>query len=110
MKHPHTPTPWYDNDNGLIYGTPADDQDEAPFVADVIADAELKAFGIMSDTERANIAFIVQACNTHHELVATLKLALEALNTAPRFRTAETDSYKIASRIDAAIKAAEVPS
>ncbi|HKN10318.1 MAG TPA: hypothetical protein VJ376_12675 [Pseudomonadota bacterium] len=108
MKHPHTPTPWYDNDNGLIYGTPAEDQDEAPFVADVISDRECAAFGIMTDTERANMAFIVSACNVHHDLVATLKLALEALNTARRFRVNDTDSYAIASRIDAALKKAGV--
>jgi len=44
-----------------------------------------------------------------HDPAAILKLALEALNTAPRFRVGDTDSYKIASRIDAALKAAEAP-
>jgi hypothetical protein len=29
--------------------------------------------------------------------IDTLKLALRALNTAPRFRVGDTDSYKIAS-------------
>jgi hypothetical protein len=104
----HTPTPWFDNDHGLIYGASIDWQDEAPVVADVIADRERQAFGIMTDTERANIAFIVRACNAHDDLVASLKLALEALNTAPRFRVNDTDSYKIASRIDAALKRTEV--
>ena len=33
------------------------------------------------------------------ELVETLKLALDALNTAPRFRAPPSDSYAIASRI-----------
>lgn len=39
-------------------------------------------------------------------LVAALKLAQEALNTAPRFRVGDTDSYKIASQVDAALSAA----
>jgi hypothetical protein len=33
------------------------------------------------------------------EMIETLKLALDALNTAPRFRVGVTDSYAIASRI-----------
>jgi hypothetical protein len=36
-------------------------------------------------------------------LLAALRLAQRALNTAPRFRVGETDSYKIASIVDAAI-------
>jgi len=31
----HTPGPWEDNGNGLIYGQCLGDDDEAPFVADV---------------------------------------------------------------------------
>jgi hypothetical protein len=108
MTTPHTPTPWYTNDYGLIYGEPAEDQDEAPFVADVIADRECAAFGIMPDTERANIAFIVRACNAHDEFIAALKLALQALNTAPRYRVDDTDSYRIASAIEAALRQAGV--
>ncbi len=108
MTAPHTPTPWYECDNGLIYGATAEDQDEAPFIADVICDRERAAFGIMSDTERANIAFIVRACNAHGDLVAALKLALQALNASPRFRVSGSDSYKIASAIEAALKQAEV--
>ncbi len=104
----HTPTPWYADDNGLIYGEPAKDQTEAPFVADVIADRECAAFGIMSDTERGNIAFIVRACNAHDEFIGGLKLALQALNTAPRFSVNGTDSYKIASAIEAILRRAEV--
>lgn len=37
------------------------------------------------------------------ELLAALTLALRALNTAPRFRVGDTDSYRIASVVDAAI-------
>jgi len=37
------------------------------------------------------------------ELIETLKLALDALNTAPRFRVGALDSYAIASRIHAVL-------
>lgn len=38
-------------------------------------------------------------------LLAALLLAQRALNTAPRFRVGDTDSYKIAAQVDEAIKA-----
>ena len=87
MKHSHTPTPWEHQGTGLIYGEVPGDQDEAPLIADVIADCERSVFGCMTDCERANARFIVRACNAYDGFVATLKPALEALNTAPRFRT-----------------------
>lgn len=37
------------------------------------------------------------------ELLAALTLARRALNAAPRFRVGDTDSYRIASVVDAAI-------
>lgn len=37
------------------------------------------------------------------DLLAALTLARQALNTAPRFRVGDTDSYRIASVVDAAI-------
>jgi hypothetical protein len=44
-------------------------------------------------------------------MLKALKLAQQALNTAPRFAvpSADTDSYKIASVVDAAVKLAETP-
>ncbi len=75
----HSPTPWFDNDNGLIYATSSECQDEAPFVADVIADRERQSFGIMTVAERANVAFIVRACNAHHDMLEALENALIAL-------------------------------
>jgi hypothetical protein len=110
MSTARTPTPWHDNRNGLIYGQPAKDQEGAPFVADVIAGSDRAAFGILTDRERANAAFIVRACNGHESLITVLKLALQALNSAPRFRVGGTDSYKIASQIETALKLAEVRS
>ena len=103
----HSPLPWCIDDNGLIYGQSVGDDDEAPCIADVIADRDLAGFGIMSAEERANAAFIVTACNHHETLLATLRKALLALNTAPRFRVRSTDSYAIASEIDAVLAAAK---
>ncbi len=107
MKHSHTPTPWEHQGTGLIYGEMPGDQDEAPLIADVIADRERSVFGCMTDCERANAQFIVRACNAYDGFVATLKLALEALNSAPRFRTPGADSYSVASAIETALKNAE---
>jgi hypothetical protein len=39
-------------------------------------------------------------------MLEALLLAQRALNTAPRFRVGDTDSYKIAAQVDEAIKAA----
>jgi len=108
MSQLRTPTEWTHNGSGLIFGQCSGDDDEAPFVADVIADRERAAFGILTDAEHANAAFIVRACNAHDGLVTALKQALEALNTAPRFRVNDADSYRIASHIEAALKLAEV--
>ena len=40
---------------------------------------------------------------TIRELIAALRLAQQALNTAPRFRVGDTDSYQIAARVDTAL-------
>lgn len=45
--------------------------------------------------------------NAAPKLLAALKLAQQALNTAPRFRVGDTDSYKIASAVDRAIAEAQ---
>jgi hypothetical protein len=37
------------------------------------------------------------------DMLAAMRLALEALNTAPRFRVGDTDSYKIAAIVDRTI-------
>jgi hypothetical protein len=44
------------------------------------------------------------------DLLAALRLALEALNTAPRFRVGRTDSYKIAVTVGTAIAKATATS
>ena len=42
----HTPTPWEQGDNGLIYGQCQGDNDEAPFVADVSKDTVSAVLGM----------------------------------------------------------------
>lgn len=44
---------------------------------------------------------------TIQQLVAALKLAQRALNTAPSFRVGDTTSYRIAAQVDAALAAAK---
>ena len=65
----HTPTPWVQGDNGLIYGQCQGDNDEAPFVADVVEDTVSAVLGIMSPEEAANAALIVRAVNSYEQLV-----------------------------------------
>ena len=76
----HAPTPYVLNDTGLIVGQCSEDDDEAPFIADVIADRERAAFGILTDQEAATAAFIVTACNAHVQLTALNAELLEALH------------------------------
>jgi hypothetical protein len=52
-------------------------------------------------------ALAVRACDSHRVLIDTLDLALRALNTAPRFRVGDIDSYKIAARIEAVLSEAK---
>ncbi len=108
MKHPHTPTPWTieisSSEDELLIFSAENCVASVPIWHDGDDDDTLR------DLSHANAAFIVRACNAHDNLVTTLKLALEALNTARRFRVGDTDSYRIASRIDAALKAVEVAS
>lgn len=80
-KPRHTPLPWVANDAGLIYGQIADHEDEAPFVADTIGDRDRQAFGILTDTECANTALIVTACNAHHALITALRKLMNACSS-----------------------------
>lgn len=103
MTLPHTPTPWRVDpvDADLITA-----DIDGGIIAEVWSgDGERSA-----ETVEANAALIVRVCNAHDGFVDALKLALEALNTAPRFRVGEKDSYRIASAIEAALKQAGVNS
>ena len=69
----HSPGPWEHNNAGLIYGQVSGDDDEAPFVCDVIDDPAMQALGICSPTEKANAALIAAA----PELLAAAKECLK---------------------------------
>ena len=56
-----------------------------------------------SEEAEANACLIIAA----PAMLAALRLAQRALNTAPRFRVGETDSYRIAATVDAAIDLAD---
>jgi len=94
-----TKSPWEDNGNGLIYGQCSGDDDEAPFVADVCDSPD-----VYTDQERANARLIENA----PAMLEALRLAQSALNTAPRFRVGDTDSYKIAAIVDEAVRTATI--
>jgi hypothetical protein len=64
----HTPAPWEDNGNGLIYGQCSGDDDEAPFVADVCTDANA-----YTEREQANARLIVAA----PRLLAACRMVVE---------------------------------
>jgi hypothetical protein len=67
MKTNHSPLPWTPNK----YGDLKDANN-----ADVITWALGIGHGPRSENAEANAAFIVNACNTHHDLVAACTLAL----------------------------------
>jgi hypothetical protein len=52
-----------------------------------------------SDIQEANACIAIAA----PAMLEALRLAQSALNTAPRFRVGDTDSYKIAAIVDGAI-------
>lgn len=60
-----------------------------------------------AETNVALLASAPQLQADNGRLRDALKLAQQALNTAPRFRVGETDSYKIASIVDKALAAAD---
>ena len=76
----HAPTPYVLSDTGLIYGQCSGDDDEAPFVADVIDDRERAVFGDVTEQETATAEFIVTACNAHARLEALNAELLAALH------------------------------
>jgi hypothetical protein len=50
-------------------------------------------------------AVIAAMIELQTKMLDALLLAQRALNTAPRFRVGDTDSYRIAAQVDEAIKA-----
>ncbi len=101
MTHLISPAPW----NYRV-------SQNCPDVWEIVADycespiAEVPrwqdADGNDSEEAEANAALMTAA----PAMLEALRLAQSALNTAPRFRVGDTDSYKIAAEVDKAIKAA----
>jgi hypothetical protein len=99
----HSPTPWsYEYNPYTLQMAGADDRELPAFE---ILDAEQnKIFDtnedMPSEIQEANACLAAAAPG----LLEALVLAQRALNTAPRFRVGDTDSYKIAAPVDKAIK------
>jgi hypothetical protein len=59
--------------------------------------------GTVADFSVPDAKTAVNAVHLRDDLVEALELALDALNTAPRFHVRDTDSYDIASRVSAVL-------
>lgn len=89
----HSPTPWHHFESCEGHSIVDDDNGHVAY-----CDWDIEAVG-GEDPAVANAAFIVMACNAHHNLVARLRLALKALNAVPWFCVYDTDSIILASEI-----------
>lgn len=82
----HTPTPWTNGENGLIYGfIDAESDNGAPLVCDVIianGSEKRAATGATNDEEEANAVFIVRAVNAHEALLEALAVWQYSLSSA----------------------------
>ena len=93
----HTPGPW---DCDMDYIVAPDPNGRFP---------DIYIAGIAHSDDEGRIASPEQQDANRHmiaaapAMLAALRLAQTALNTAPRFRVGETDSYGIASIVDKAI-------
>lgn len=102
MTDQHSPAPWTFAYNP--YTLQRGDAEAAELPAFEVFDAEqTKIFDtnedIPSEIQEANARLATAA----PVMLEALRLAQRALNTAPRFRIGDTDSYKIAARVDQAI-------
>ena len=96
----YTPGPWQQDWQYIVAPDP-DGVHPDIYIAEI---AEEDSDGRVASPEQqeANGRLIVAA----PAMLEALRLAQSALNTAPRFRVGDTDSYKIAAQVDKAIKAA----
>jgi hypothetical protein len=102
MTYQHSPAPWAYEYNP--YTLQRGDAAAAELPAFEVFDAEgNKVFDTNEDTpaelQEANACLATAA----PDMLEALRLAQSALNTAPRFRVGDTDSYKIAAVVDRAI-------
>ena len=70
----HTPLPWWIDDDGFIASGSGDDYQ-------TVADPHCRPTVDYGDENGANADFIMRACNSHHDLLAVLKVAVAC--TAP---------------------------
>jgi hypothetical protein len=98
----HTPGPW---DCDLDYIVAPDPNGRHPdiYIAE-IAHSDEEGRIASDDQQIANRRLITAA----PEMLQALLLAQRALNTAPRFRVGDTDSYKIAVIVDDAVRTATI--
>jgi hypothetical protein len=98
----HTPGPW---DCDLDYIVAPDPNGRHPdiYIAE-IAHSDDEGRVATYEQQTGNRQLITAA----PEMLAALLFAQGALNTAPRFRVGETDSYNIAAIVDKAIATATV--
>jgi hypothetical protein len=75
---PHTPLPWKPSDSGTgIWSA-----DEPLGKNKIIAICSCDAVSRPKDENTANAAFILRACNSHHELLAELENIVAAIAAA----------------------------
>jgi hypothetical protein len=93
----HTPGPWQQDWQFIVAPDP-DGVHPDIYIAEI---AEEDSDGRIASREQqeANGRLIVAA----PAMLEALRLAQRALDTAPRFRVGDTDSYKIAAIVDSAI-------
>jgi hypothetical protein len=109
MTNHHSPAPWaYEYSPYTVRqgdsGTDATDRELAAFE---VFDAEgNKVFDTNEDMPSEIQEANARLASAAPALLEALRLAQRALNTAPRFRVVDTDSYKIAAMVDDAIEAA----
>jgi hypothetical protein len=102
----HTPGPWDCDGRTTMYATP-DEADEITMI-EISANVTDAGWDTVAFIEaiwpgaEANARLIAAA----PAMLEALRLARSALNTTPRFRVGETDSYKIAAIVDKAVEAA----
>ena len=107
MTTKHSPAPWSYEYNPYTVRLTGSDDAGTELPAYEIFDAEgSKVFDtnedIPGEIQEANASLGAAA----PAMLAALRLAQEALNTAPRFRVGDTDSYRIAASVDKAIEQA----
>lgn len=99
-KLQHTPGPWK-YDRGFILAPNRNGIDRDVYIADIAREDE-EGRVVSGEEQSANGSLLAAA----PDMLAMLRQALEALNTAPRFKVGSTDSYAVARWIESVINQA----